>query len=486
MSSNYYHGARAEEKATSVVKPDVSTSGLQVVIGTAPVNRIRGGGELVNRPVLAYDYEEAVSKLGYSEDWQKYTLCQSMYATFKLVKTAPIILINVLDVGKDCKAVAAGSWNCRDNEEYRFTSPDIIADSIVVKTGETTLEEGTDYVVTMDDDGFCILSVLPGTTYTSLTVEAKEVSFDRADMIQRVVGGYSAPTGKNLGISAVNDVYPMFQMAPGLILAPGWSQEPAVSAALTAANTNISGKFSANSLVDVDCSSAGAVKCEDFKKQKEAQYLMDKNTFCIWPKIRAHGMDFYATAVYGAAISAMDAGNQNVPCLSPSNLSVNIQAAVLEGGTEVMIPEHRANNYINRYGGVTVINNGGWKLWGNNTSLYPDTSDPKDRWICCRRFFNYYRNRLLVYLASKVDRLADFRLIESICDEENVWFNAMKDSLYIAGGKIRYLADDNPVDNVLDGHLRFRISLATFTPAEDIAAEIEYDKSILEEALGGE
>lgn len=63
---------------------------------------------VTNTPVIAYNWDEAVSKLGYSEEKDEdghylYTLCASMYASFKLVNVAPVIFVNVLDPNKHKK-----------------------------------------------------------------------------------------------------------------------------------------------------------------------------------------------------------------------------------------------------------------------------------------------------------------------------------------------------------------------------------------------
>ena len=82
MNKKYYHGVRVLEEGTDIAPPISGTSGLQVVVGTAPVNLAEDPGTAVNVPVLCSSMAEARSRLGYSEDFGKYTLCQSMYASF--------------------------------------------------------------------------------------------------------------------------------------------------------------------------------------------------------------------------------------------------------------------------------------------------------------------------------------------------------------------------------------------------------------------
>ena len=485
----YYHGTRVTESPTRMAAPVKGTSGLQVIIGTAPVHR---GGEyknLVNKPILIENWDEALDVIGYSDDWGKYTLCQSMYACFKKYNVSPVIFVNVLDPDKDVMDVDEMTWKPGDGKEFTIKNPEIVCDTIKVSNGQEELAVDTDYVVSVDENGSIILTLLGSGNFSNaetLTISAKEISYDAQEMKLRVIGGYSMDEGKNKGISCVNDVFPLYQMAPGLILAPGWSQYTEVSTALQAATININGEFSANAIVDIDCSEEGAVKCEDFQNQKAAQCVVDKNTIAVWPKLRSDGKDFYFSSVYAAGIAYLDAANEDVPNLSPSNKSALITAVVLENGEEIRIDKQNANNFVNAYGGVTAINYGGWKFWGNNTAEFPETKDPKDRWICARRFFNYYKNRLILTMAKRVDDFGDFRKITAICDDENVWFNAMSSQLYIAGGKVQYHEEDNTIEDIVNGSIKFRVTLATYLPMEDIAFDIEFDPEILQKALRGE
>ena len=71
------HGITVKEAATNVVATKQVDSAIPCVIGTAPVHM--GTERGTGKPVIAYSYEEAVEKLGYSDDWKSYTLCEAMY-----------------------------------------------------------------------------------------------------------------------------------------------------------------------------------------------------------------------------------------------------------------------------------------------------------------------------------------------------------------------------------------------------------------------
>lgn len=88
--SNYYHGAKASKQATSVSTPVVADSSIHLIVGTAPVHTV--GGK-VNEPVYASNYAEAVAAMGYSDEWDKYDICEEIYSSFKLYSNGPIIMV---------------------------------------------------------------------------------------------------------------------------------------------------------------------------------------------------------------------------------------------------------------------------------------------------------------------------------------------------------------------------------------------------------
>ena len=93
----YKHGVYTSEQATSMSAPITGTAGLQVIVGTAPVNMLKNPAAAVNVPLLVHNYKEAVEAVGYNADFAKYTLCECISANFSVVGVAPMVLINAID-----------------------------------------------------------------------------------------------------------------------------------------------------------------------------------------------------------------------------------------------------------------------------------------------------------------------------------------------------------------------------------------------------
>lgn len=481
----YQHGVRVGENATSITAPIQGTAGLQVIVGTAPINLVEKPEEAANKLVIAYSFEEAVKKLGYSDDWKNYTLCQSMYANFKVFNIAPIIMINVLDPATHKKSNADKEYTIV-NGKVTLEEKDVLLSSIVVKdqAKETTYTKGTDYTTSFDEKGNVVIAIIAGGSISEAAISVSSESIDPTLVTANdIVGGLNSLTGKETGLELVRRVYPQLGLVPGQLLAPGWSQNPTVSAVMIAKTENINGLFKCETVIDIDTKAAKTY--DVVKQQKEAQGLNSEHAIALWPKVKVGDKVFDYSTVYGALVAYTDANNGDVPNMSPSNKALRITGTVLEDGTDVYLDQQQGN-LLNSQGIVTAINMNGWKAWGNNTSCYPSITDPKDRWIPVRRFFSWWGNSFIQTYFQKVDNPANYRLIESIVDSENIRCNSFAARGYIAGGRIEFNQEDNPITDILGGKIQFKQYIAPYTPAEDIYNVLEFDPTMIQRALFGE
>ena len=129
----------------------------------------------------------------------------------------------------------------------------------------------------------------------------------------------------------------------------------------------------------------------------------------------------------------------------------------------------------------------GFKAWGNNTAAYPSSTDPKDRWIPCRRMFTWWGNTLIQTYFQKVDSPMNRRLIENVVDSENIRGNSFVARGYVAGAGVEFREMDNPSTDLLNGIIRFKVNLAPYVPAENIEFKLEFDTNALTSSIvGGE
>lgn len=479
----YSHGINLRENPTSLPQPDEAYSAVQVVFGTAPINLAENPYGAANKPILVKSFDEAKRKLGYSDDWEKYTLCQSMDASFKVFKVAPVVFINVLDPAVHKKSEADVSVQVTD-KQATINQEGVLLSSLVVKSsdGVTTYEEDNDYLAAFNEKGEVIISLLGSISDTTLTL-----NFDKVDptavTTADIIGGYDSQTETHKGIELTSTVYPTLGIIPNLLLAPGWSHNPEVGAILVAKSERINGCFNAENILDLQ----GKTKEEALSKKVEADYI-DKSSFICWPKAKIGEKVYWYSAILGASIGRTDADNDGIPFKSPSNKRIPLSAMVNEDGKEIFLDQLQGN-VLNAKGIVTAVSMKGWRVWGNNTAHFdadvPGIHDPKDRYIPVRRMFNWWGNSFIENYFDKVDDPANYRLIESLVDSENIRANGYQASGQIAGAKIEFRQSENPIEQILNGRIQFIQKVAFFTPAESIENVLEFDPTILSESFTG-
>lgn len=472
----YNHGVRGSEVPTSVFSPVTATSGLQVVVGTAPIN-LTNSNEYVNKPILAYSWSEAVKALGYSDDWESYTLCEVMYAAFQLYGVAPVVFINVLDPEKHKTSVTPRDVDIL-NKKATIEDKGILLDTLAVKltsAGES-LKKGTDYLATFDDAGNVIIAVISGGSIPD-GQNTLSVSYSKLDPSKvsnnEVIGGVDVNTGKSTGMELVNSVFPKFRLVPGQILAPKFSKDQVVASVMRAKAGNINTYFKAMTIVDVDTVAANIyTKVAEWKNTNN--YTSEKEIAC-WPKVALGDKQYYLSTHVACVNALTDYQNDDTPYKSPSNKSIQISKVVLEDGTEVDLGLDQAN-YLNGQGIMTALNFiNGYTAWGNRTAAYPADTDVKNNFIPVRRMFIWIMNSIILTTWAKVDDPTNKSLIDNVVDSLNIWLNGLTSPGSLLGGRVEFRRDENPTTDLINGTVRFHVFLAPPTPAEDLEFLLEFD-----------
>ena len=484
---SYNHGIKNREIDTSLTAPVRGTAGLQVIFGTAPIHLAADPEKAVNDPKLCYSFKEAMQAVGYSENFKDFTLCQSIDANFRVFNAAPIVLVNVLDPKNPAHVAKneAATYPVKDGLVI-YDKAMVLLASLVIVAGEVKLVSGKDYAAEHDDTGAVVISMLSEAAKAATEVSVTSTSLNPAGVTRTdLVGGLNAATGVETGLELVRHIYPKLGVVPGILLAPGWSHDPVVAAALQAKTEKINGCFECVTYLDIAADDTGAKVYTDVPEAKTKLGASSTHAAAFWPMGAVGDKIYYMSALAGALTAYNDANNGDVPYDSPSNRALRITATVLADGTQVVLDSQQASDVLNANGVITAVNEGGFNLWGNNTAAYPGTTDPKDRWLAVRRFFNWDGNNFILTYRQKVDRPGNTRLIQSIVDSQNIIGNGYVARDYCAGYRVEFLADDNPDTELLNGHLTVRTKLAPYIPTEFIENVREYDVDALTAALGG-
>lgn len=473
----FRHGVYTSENATSMIAPVTADGSLPVVFGTAPINLTEE--RPVNEPILCYNYAEAVQKLGFSDDFESYTLCESMYSQFSLFGVAPVVFVNVLNPDKHKKEVEDKEIVFIDGKAT-IKEQGVLKETLVFVSLKDTENEEVDsssVEVEFDDEGHLNIFAEDAATGT-VKYSALDPSAVTSDDI---VGGVDMH-GNYSGLELVAHVFPLFGMVPGTIIAPKYSTDSLVAAVMEAKSQHINGVFSAISIPDI--STEEAADYTKVAKLKNDNNISSTYQFATWPKVSLGGREMHLSTQLASLMGVVDADNEGVPYVSPSNKNLKMDSAVLKGGEPVVLGVDQAN-YLNGEGIVTTVNFiGGHKLWGNRTAAYPANSDAKDAFIPLRRMFNYVANSLVLTYWNKVDEPGNPKLIETVLRSVNTWLDGLTAEGKLLGGRVEFLKDLNPTTALLDGKFKFSVFLTPPTPAEDITFELELDVSYFDALFG--
>lgn len=459
----YKHGVYANETATAVAVPTPSESGVAFAIGAAPV-QAAASPAAVGVPTLVTSWEEFVEKFGYSDDWAKYPLCEVAYSHFKLFGVQPVIVCNLLNPATHKSAVAAAD---KAVASHQIKLPqEAILSSVVVKASGgqgTAYVKGDDYDAFFSD-GELVIELLPdGDIY-----DATELSV-----------AYDAVTAASVNASAVVAGMEAIELCstslgviPDIILAPGYSTDATVAAAMATKAESINGMFKAIALIDMNSSSAtsysAAISAKNGAAHTESEIL-------CWPMVALGDKKFHLSTQLAGLMAMVDSGNDDCPVESPSNKSLRCDSMILANGTEVSL-SHAQAVQLNAAGIVTCLNFlGGFVAWGNFTAAYPATKDPKDAEISVKRMFGWANNTVIRTCWSRLDKPMTRRLIDAIIDDLNAWLNGLSGAGYLLGGRIEYQEDENALSDLMQGICRFHMFLTPPSAVQEIEFVMEYD-----------
>ena len=471
------HGVYVSELGTAVSTPVAVETGIPFVIGLSPVHSADNPAA-AGAPVLCTTFQEFVDKLGYSEDWDTYPLCEFAYSQFKLYGTSPVIFCNLLDPASMKSAVAAADKDV-SGHKVELTVKAIDDAGLVVKAqggNGTAYVKDTDYSVYFNEDGKLVVELLPASTHYS---ESKlNIAFNE------VTPASVNATAVATGIENIELCMTKLGIVPDLICAPGFSQNSAVAAVMTAKAAGINGMFPAVAIVDINtAASGGADEYSEVIAQKNSDNMTGALEIVCWPLAKLGDKVFHMSTVVAGRIALTDA-EYGAPYASPSNQTIQIDSLVVVAGTEVNLTLAQAN-ILNAGGVVTALNfMGGFRLWGNYTGCFPGSTDVKDYFIPIRRMFNWVTCTLIRTFWDRVDQPMNRRLVDSIVDTANIWMNGLSGSGYILGGRVEYNEEENPTTALMAGIIKLHVYITPPSPMQELDFVLEYDASYVEAALG--
>lgn len=479
MAVIYKHGTYGEY-ADSIGAAPARSDTVAVYVGTAPVNLVPGYAEkgLVNKPISISTYEGALGSLGYSSDWENFTLCEAIKAHFNntLGNAAPVIFINVLDPAVHKAAEQETTSLSFVNGSAVIDSDKIILDSITV----ADKTKGTDYDVTYNyTKGQAVISSIGSTPLSgSLSVTYDEIDTSAIDS-DDIIGGVTS-AGVYTGLGCVDLIYQTYNLIPSILAAPGWSEDPDVYAAMLVKASKINGHWDAFVVADIPLNDTSTVNTIALAKTwQSTNGYTNANSKVCWPQVKsATGEIYHLSTLCTWQMMLTDASHDGVPMETPSNKELPVVSQYFGSASTNAGFDQTQGNELNAAGITTAVFWGGrWVLWGPHTAAYSFgmTDDAKNIFDNNVRMMMYVSNSFQREHALTIDKPMTRALADTIRNREQQKADALAAvGAFIGAPTVEFREAENSTDELVEGNFVWSFAGTPTPPFKSGTIKVAY------------
>ena len=460
MTANFLHGVETVEVEKGPRPVRVVKSAVIGLIGTA----LAGA---VNTPTLVLSDKQGAQ---FGPDGGGCTIPRALNGIFDQ-GAGTVIVINVLDPAIH-KTAVAGEPVVLDGDTGTTAKPGWTGPATVKnQAGDVPHTLDVDY--TTDPATGKIRRIAGGAIAAGATLT---VSYEHADPTKvtaaDVIGAVTA-AGLRVGMQALLDTYNLFGFFAKVLIAPGFSTQASVAAALTV----MANKLRAISLRDAPVGTTFAQALAGRGSAGGISFnTSDERTVLCYPHVQVYDA---ATGLnrleplsprLAGAICAKD--NARGYWWSPSNTEI-LGIVGLETPLTAMLNDPQCEvNLLNEAGILTVFNSfgAGLRIWGNRSAAWPSVTHPRN-FINVRRTADVLHESLEYAMLQFIDQPITPALIDAIVASVNAFIRTLIGRGALIDGKCIYDQAKNPSTEVALGHLTFGIEFMVPTPGERFTFE---------------
>lgn len=469
---SYKHGTYGE-MTNSKVQSSAQSSTVAAYVGTAPVNLVRGyaNADVINTPVKITNSSDAETKLGKSSDWETYTLCEAMTQHFEVQNVGPVYFVNVLDPDVHRKTSQTEKTLTVASKRAEFKSTTVILDTFAIEEKM----EGVDYELSYDfAREMVVVKFLKDVTGT---VAASFYEIDSSKVTAETIIG-SAANGEYSGIKALELLYQKYNAVLSILAAPGWSDKPAVYAAMISAVTKLNGHWDGFVNADIPVSET-ANTIEKALEWKNANGYTSERSKVYWPEaIDGSGRVFHLSTIATATMLAVDITNEDVPYESVSNIGITAAKQYFgKNSTNKGFDQNTANT-LNEQGITTLCFWAGrWALWGPHTAayMYNGNMDARDIFDVNIRMLMYITNMFQLEHGTEIDRPMSLQMKESVLAAEREKLDTLLGiGALIGEPEVEFIDSENPDGNIVNGDFKWHINVTNTPPFKSASVRVTY------------
>lgn len=485
--NQYLHGTYGAFSPSIGAVP-VKSGTVAVYVGTAPANLVRGYADkgVVNEPVKISNLSDAQNTLGYSDDWNTFTLCEAIKAHFdnSLGNVGPVVFINVLNPATHKKSGSQSNVTFANGQAI-IVSDKIILDTLVL-TGKT---EGKDYQMSYDYN-------LKRVVLTSDTLDGEVAitysEVDTSNIDETTIIGKATNTGEFEGLGAVNLIYTKLNMIPNILAAPGWSDKKEVYAAMLKTATKINGHWEAFVNADMNVTAVTQVDTiEKAIKWAADNGYKDEKSKVYWPQWKADNGEIYHLSTLATwGMMKTDQENGDVPMESVSNKQIPFGKLYFGEESKNKGYDQQTANELNKKGITTATFWGGINvLWGPHTAAYDYDGITDNRAIfeSSIRTMMHIINSFQAEWGTVIDEPMTLSLAETIRNREQEKVDGLKAMGALIGDPVvEFIETENPIDNLVQGDFVWSSRITATPPFKSGTMKVAYTTEGFNAYYGGE
>ena len=282
--------------------------------------------------------------------------------------------------------------------------------------------------------------------------------------IENVIGGVE--NGNYSGVHSFLVAKSRLGIAPRILIAPEFCLEEVVTELIPIAD-RLRAVIVADASTETDAAAvAFATACAN------------QRVYAIYPEVINTKNEAVAASPYVAGVIARTDKEQGFWC-SPSNKIVNGITGLSKPVDFTLGDSACKANYLNENGIATIVNQDGYRLWGNRT-----TSDVANyKFLCVRRTADIISDSILRAHLWAVDRNIVKNYLTDVTESVNAFLATLKSQGAILQGKCFANKELNTAANIAEGKVFFDFSFTPAYPAEQITFRAYLSNDDLESVL---
>ena len=292
-----------------------------------------------------------------------------------------------------------------------------------------------------------------------------------------VVGGVDGTTGQYKGVHALLAANSELGVTPRILIAPGFTHDMPSDNANPVVSELLGIAENLRAVIIADLPNTNDTDAIDYVGD-----FGSARVYPIYPWVKV--LDSLGAIVEEPA-SARVAGlivksdNERGFWWSPSNLVINGIVGISKPIDFVLGDVNSKANYLNENNIATIIQESGFRLWGNRTL----SADPKWAFLQARRTADMINDSLLKAHLWAVDRNITKTYIEDVLEGVNNYLRHLKSIGAIIGGNAFADPELNTPDQIAQGKVSFDFGFTPPYPAEHITFRSKMTDDYLSEIV---